>query len=184
MSNSIFNQLFFQLFDVVVLLLRIFHLFLLPGLWSSHLLSQNFDLVVMFEHSSLKFFLSSIIFQLLLIVKRIFSQHRKLMFQFIKMTRFLFENVFKSRHLISDQPSRLFGFQIVNLPLIIFDLLVHILQLFFDGISWRFCRNQFMLLFGGSIFIFLFIKHFIDFDDLVFQLAVSFLQLCDVFGPK
>ena len=106
------------------------------------------------------------------------------MFQFIQMTRFLFKNVLKSRHLVSDQSSRLFGFQIVNLPFIIFDLLVNILQLFFDGISRRFSRNKFMLFFGGNIFIFLLIKHLIDFDDLVFQLAVSFLQLLDVFSPK
>ena len=182
MSHPILHQLLLQLLYIVVLLLRILHLLLLPCLSVPYLLPQHLYLVIMLQHSSLQLLLSRIILQLLCIIKRIFRKHRQLILQFFKMSGLLLKNILQPRHLISNKSPRLLTFQIINIPLIILNLLIHILQLLLNRISTRLCRNQFILLFCRSILILLLLQHLIYFYNLILQLTVALLQLLNVFS--
>ena len=74
MSHPILDKLFFKLFDVVILLLGIFHLFLFSLLGVSDFFSENFDLVVVFKHGCFKLFLSCVVLQLLLVFKGVLGE--------------------------------------------------------------------------------------------------------------
>ena len=75
-------------------------------------------------------------------------------------------------------------FQYIDFSLIVLDLLIHIIELFFQYIGRTLIGDQLVLSFGRGFVVFVFIEHFVDLDDFIFQFTVAFLQLLDVFGSE
>ena len=99
------------------------------------------------------------------------------------MGYFFLEDILKPGESIGDHSAGLFCLEGINLLFIVFYLLIHIFELFFDDITWRFMRNELVLFFDIGFFL-LFFKHFVYFEDLEFQFPISLLQLLYVFDSK
>lgn len=98
------------------------------------------------------------------------------------MGGFLLEDVFEPAHFVGDQSAGLLVFEGVDLPLVVLDLLVDILEFLLDDIGGGFPGNQLVLLLP-SVLLLLLVQHLVDLYDFVLQLAVAFLQLPDVLRP-
>ena len=99
------------------------------------------------------------------------------------MRSLLFQDILQAGHLISDEATSLLAFQAIDLPLVILDLLIHVFQLLLNDIRRGLRGDQLILLLNWGP-VLLLVEHLVDFDYLVFQLAVSLLQLLDVLRPK
>lgn len=99
------------------------------------------------------------------------------------MRSLLFQDILQAGHLISDEATSLLAFQAIDLPLVILDLLIHVLQLLLNDIRRGLRGDQLILLLNWHP-VLLLVEHLVDFDYLVFQLAVSLLQLLDVLRPE
>lgn len=95
----------------------------------------------------------------------------------------LLEDALQSGHLIRDEATRLLGLQAIDLPLVILDLLVDVLQFLLDDVRRGLVGDQLVLLLGGGLLLLL-VEHLVDLDDLVLQLPVALLQLLDVLGSE
>jgi hypothetical protein len=99
------------------------------------------------------------------------------------MRSLLFQDILQAGHLISDEATSLLAFQAIDLPLVILDLLIHVFQLLLNDIRRGLRGDQLILLLNWRP-VLLLVEHLVDFDYLVFQLAVSLLQLLDVLRPE
>ena len=99
------------------------------------------------------------------------------------MTRLLLQDVLETGHLISDESTCLLILQAVDLPLVIFYLLIYIFQFLLDDVGRGLVGDQLVLLLDRRL-VPLLVEHLVYLDDLVFQFSVTLLQLLDVLGPE
>lgn len=98
------------------------------------------------------------------------------------MSGFFLEDVFEAGHFVGDEASGLFVFEGVDFAFVVLDLFVDVVEFLLDGVGRGLDGDESVFLLDGLL-VLLLVKHFVDLDDLVLQLAVAFLQLLDVLRP-
>jgi len=100
------------------------------------------------------------------------------------MAGLLLEYILQPRHFVGNESPWLFVLQRVDLPLVVLDLLVDVLQFLLDDISRRIKGDQFVLLLGDVALLLLLFEHLVYFYYLVFEFAVALLKFLDVLGSN
>ncbi len=98
------------------------------------------------------------------------------------MLGLLFQDILEPGHLVSDHAASLFGFEMVDFPFVVLDLLVDIFEFLLDDFGGGLGRDELVLLLDGGLLLLL-IEHFVNLDDFVLELSVALFQLLYIFGP-